>query len=128
MKNAKEFIKEMENNEALKKELKAINEPDALLEFLEKNGVSTSLEDFAEAVKTLMVDSEEGKISDEAAEAVAGGLWPFEKNGGRSSGDGKKHCPSGRKGVFLWKLSKDYGGIFRQKRIDKVSSPEKFDD
>ena len=79
MKNAKEFIKEMENNEALKKELKAINEPDALLEFLEKNGVSTSLEDFAEAVKISMVDGEEGKISDEAAEAVAGGLWPFEK-------------------------------------------------
>ncbi len=77
MKNAKEFIKEMENNEALKKELKAINEPDALAAFLEKNGVSTSLEDFAEAVKTSMVDGEEGEISDDAAEAVAGGLWPF---------------------------------------------------
>ena len=48
------------------------------MDFLKKNGVSTSVEDFAEVLKTSMSDGPEGEISDDDAEAVAGGLWPFD--------------------------------------------------
>jgi hypothetical protein len=81
MKTVQDFIKETEGNTALKNELKAINEKDALADFLKKNGVDATVEEFAEALKASISDGNEGEISDDAAEAVAGGidLWPFDK-------------------------------------------------
>ena len=77
MKTAQDFIKETEGNTALKSELKAINERDALADFLRKNGVEATVEEFAEALKASISDGNEGELSDDVAESVAGGLWPF---------------------------------------------------
>ena len=71
MKTVEEFIKEIESSEALKNELKAIKDKDALADFLKKNDVSPSVEEF---VKTFKAKNEaEGEIDDDAVEAVAGG-------------------------------------------------------
>ena len=71
MKTIEEFIKEIESSETLKNELKAIKDKDALADFLKKNGVTPSVEEF---VKTFKAKTEaEGEIDDDAVEAVAGG-------------------------------------------------------
>ncbi len=75
MKTVEEFIKEIESRDALKNELKAIKDKDALADFLKKNDVSPSVEEF---VKTFKAKNEaEGEINDdEKLEKVAGGfLW-----------------------------------------------------
>ena len=77
MKTVQDFIKETEGNTALKSELKAINERDALADFLRKNGVEATVEEFAEALKASISDGNEGELSDDVAESVAGGLWPW---------------------------------------------------
>ena len=73
MKTIEEFIKEIESSEALKNELKAVKDKDALAEFLKKNDVSGTAEDFHKAVQAKA--GAEGAISDDDAEAVAGGRW-----------------------------------------------------
>lgn len=71
MKTIEAFLKEIEGSAALKEELKAIKEKDALAAFLKKHDVSGTVEDFAKALKAMA--EAEGEISDDAAEAVAGG-------------------------------------------------------
>lgn len=71
MKTAQDFIKKIEGSVALQDELKAIKDKDALAEFLKKNDVEGTVEDFGKALKAKL--GAEGEISDDAAEAVAGG-------------------------------------------------------
>ena len=75
MKTIDEFIKEIEDSTALKDELKAIKDKDALADFLKKNDVSSTTEEFAKAFKAK--NEAEGEIDDDdKLEKVAGGfLW-----------------------------------------------------
>ena len=77
MKTIDAFISEIKGSAALKDEIKAIKDKDALAEFLKKNDVDGTVEDFLNAVKAKA--EAEGEISDDAAEAVAGGfvLWDW---------------------------------------------------
>ena len=71
MKTIEAFIKEIEGSAALQDELKAIQGRDALAAFLKKYDVSGTIEDFIKAIKAK--SEAEGEISDDAAEAAAGG-------------------------------------------------------
>ena len=71
MKTIQDFIKEIEGSAALQDELKAIKDKDALAEFLKKNDIDGTVEDFGKAIKSKA--EAEGEITDDAAEAVAGG-------------------------------------------------------
>ena len=71
MKTIEEFIKEIESSDALKNELKAIKDKDALAEFLKKQDVSGTVEEFVKMFKAK--NESEGEISDDDVEAVAGG-------------------------------------------------------
>ncbi len=73
MKTIEAFIKEIEGSEALKNEIKAIKDKDALAAFLKKYDVDGTVEDFGKAIQAK--NGAEGEISDDAAEAVAGGSW-----------------------------------------------------
>ena len=73
MKTIDEFIKEIEGSKAIQEELKAVKDKEALAAFLKKNDVDGTVEDFAKAVKA----KAEGAISDNDAEAVAGGAFPW---------------------------------------------------
>lgn len=73
MKTIEAFIKEIEGSAELKAALNAIKDKDALADFLKKNDVDGTVEEFADAIKAKF--GAEGEISDEAAEAVAGGDW-----------------------------------------------------
>ncbi len=75
MKTIQDFIYEIEGSAALQDELKAIEDKDALAEFLKKNDVSATVEEFAKALKAAKTGGAEGEITDDAAEAVAGGAW-----------------------------------------------------
>lgn len=72
MKTIEEFIKEIEGSAALQDELKAVRDKDALAAFLKKNDVDGTIEDFGKVVKAKT--EAEGEITDDAAEAVAGGF------------------------------------------------------
>ena len=72
MKTIQDFIKEIEGSAELQAALKAIKDKDALAEFLKKNDVAGTVEEFVEAVKAKA--GEEGELSDDDAEAVAGGF------------------------------------------------------
>lgn len=71
MKTIDEFIKEIEGSVALQDEIRTINDKDALAAFLKKNDVDGTVEDFGKAIQAKA--EAEGELSDEAAEAVAGG-------------------------------------------------------
>ena len=71
MKTIEAFLKEIEGSEALKDELKAIQDKETLAAFLKKYDVSGTIEDFRMAVKAKM--ETEGEISDDSMEDVAGG-------------------------------------------------------
>jgi hypothetical protein len=75
MKTIQDFINEIKGSAALQDELKAIKDKDALAAFLKKNDVEGTVEDFGKAIQA-KADAE-GEISDDDAEAVAGGisLW-----------------------------------------------------
>ncbi len=78
MKTIEEFIKQIEGSEALKNELKEIKDKDALAAFLKKYDVEGTVEDFGKALKSKA--EAEGELSDDDAEAVAGGkFWDFVK-------------------------------------------------
>ena len=70
MKTIDEFIKEIEGSKAIQKELKAVKDKEALAELLKKYDVDGTVDDFGKAVKA----KAEGAISDNDAEAVAGGV------------------------------------------------------
>ena len=73
MKTIQDLIKEIEGSAALQDELKAIKDKDALAAFLKKNDVDGTVDDFGKAIQAK--NGAEGEISDDAAEAVAGGGW-----------------------------------------------------
>lgn len=81
MKTIETFIKEIEGSEALQTEIKAIRDKDALAEYLKKNDCGFTVDEFAAYIKP----DDEGELSDDDAEAVAGGsirslfrsLWRF---------------------------------------------------
>ena len=69
MKTAEEFIKEIGSSDALKNELKALKDKDALDAFLKAHGCGATAVEFVKLVKA----GNEGEISDEAASEAAGG-------------------------------------------------------
>ena len=71
MKTIEAFIKEIEGSAELQAALKEIKDKDALAAFLKKYDVEGTVEQFAEAVKAKA--EAEGELSDDDAEAVAGG-------------------------------------------------------
>lgn len=74
MKTIEAFIEEIEGSEALREELKAIKDEGALAEFLKEHDVEGTAQEFAKAMQAKAEG--EGEISDDDAEAVAGGsLW-----------------------------------------------------
>ena len=73
MKTIEAFIKEIGKSTELQDAIKAIKDKDALAEFLKKNDIDGTVEDFGKALKAKL--GAEGEISDDAAEAVAGGAW-----------------------------------------------------
>ena len=73
MKTVEEFIKEIESSETLQNELKGIKDKDALSDFLKRNDVSATAEEFVKAFKAKK--EAEGEITDDDVEAVAGGGW-----------------------------------------------------
>ena len=78
MKTIEAFIKEIEGSAALQDELKSIKDKDALAAFLKKYDVEGTVEDFGKAIQA-KADAE-GELSDDDAEAVAGGtFWGFVK-------------------------------------------------
>lgn len=73
MKTIEEFLKEVEASEALRNEMKAISDKDAFETFLKKNDCGFTTDDLAKVIKT--EEAAEGELTDDAAEAVAGGGW-----------------------------------------------------
>ena len=71
MKTIEAFIKEIEGSAELQTALKEIKDKDALAAFLKKNDVDGTIEDFGKAIKAKT--EAEGELSDDDAEAVAGG-------------------------------------------------------
>ncbi len=71
MKTIQDFIKEIEGSAELQAALKEIKDKDALAAFLKKYDVEGTVEDFGKALKSKA--EAEGEITDDAAEAVAGG-------------------------------------------------------
>lgn len=72
MKTIEAFLREIEETAPLQDELKAIQDMDALAAFLKKYDVSGTVEDFAKALNPKA--ESEGEISDDDADAVAGGI------------------------------------------------------
>lgn len=72
MKTIEEFTRELESSAELWNEYETINEPEALEAFLRKNGCEATADEFFAFQKANT--PEEGAISDNEAEAVAGGL------------------------------------------------------
>ena len=80
MKTMEVFIREIGGSATLQDELKAINDRDALAAFLKRHDVSGTIEDFETALKAKV--EAEGEISDDAAEATAGGdSWAYSRKG-----------------------------------------------
>ena len=79
MKTIEAFIKEIEGSAELQAALQEIKDKDALAAFLKKNDVDGTVEDFGKAIKAKT--EAEGELSDDDAEAVAGGKhwWEFWK-------------------------------------------------
>lgn len=75
MKTIEQFIKEIEGSADLQNEIKAIKDQDVLAEFLKKNDVEGTVQDFGKAV--MAKGGAEGEISDDVASTVDGGryLW-----------------------------------------------------
>ena len=71
MKTIEEFIKEIQGSAELQAALKEIKDKDALAEFLKKNDIDGTVEDFGKAIQAKA--EAEGELADDAAEAVAGG-------------------------------------------------------
>ena len=71
MKTIEAFIKEIEGSAELQAALKEIKDKDALAAFLKKYDVEGTVEDFGKAIQAQA--EAEGELSDDAAEAVAGG-------------------------------------------------------
>ena len=73
MKTLEAFVEEFRNSEALQKEFCTISCNEELEGFLKKNDCEATIEDFVGFMQSALVKTEEGELSDEEAEAVAGG-------------------------------------------------------
>ena len=73
MKTLEAFVEELRNSEALQKEFCTISCDEELEGFLKKNDCEAAIEDFVGFMQSALVKTEEGELSDEDAEAVAGG-------------------------------------------------------
>ena len=73
MKTLEAFVEELRNSEALQKEFCTISCNEELEGFLKKNDCEAAIEDFVGFMQSALVKTEEGELSDEEAEAVAGG-------------------------------------------------------
>lgn len=73
MKTIEEFYKEIAGSPELQNELKGIKDKDAILDFLKRNDVSATAEEFVKAFKAKK--EAEGEITDDDVEAIAGGGW-----------------------------------------------------
>ena len=73
MKTLNEFYKELEGSEELLKELGAIENEEALAEFIRKNECEASVEEFLGGLTGEISEEASGEISDDEAENVAGG-------------------------------------------------------
>jgi glycine cleavage system H lipoate-binding protein len=71
MKTAQDFIKELGASADLQNECKTIKDESGLQEFLKRNDVSATVEEFKSVVEAYQ--ETEGEITDDTAEAVAGG-------------------------------------------------------
>ena len=71
MKTIEELYKEINASAELKKAASAIKDKGALADFLKEHGCDASADEFEKFVKS----QTEGEIGDDAAGAVAGGLW-----------------------------------------------------
>ena len=71
MKTIEELYKEINASEELKKAVSAIKDKGALADFLKEHGCDASADELEKFVKS----QSEGEIGDDAAGAVAGGLW-----------------------------------------------------
>ena len=71
MKTIEELYNEINASEELKKAVSAIKDKGALADFLKEHGCDASADEFEKFVKS----QSEGEIGDDAAGAVAGGLW-----------------------------------------------------
>ena len=76
MKTVEEFVEEIAGSAALQDELGAVKDEDALAELLKRYNVDGTVEEFLRFVSSeAETDAEgEGAISDDDAEAVAGGI------------------------------------------------------
>ena len=72
MKTIEELLKQIEASEVLKKEISAINTKEGFAAFMKAQGCDASVDDFMALIKA--EDTCEGEISDDAVEAVAGGV------------------------------------------------------
>lgn len=70
MKTIEAFIKEIEGSVALQDELKTTKDQNELAEFMKKNGCEAAVEELINA----LIAEAEGEISDDSAEAAAGGI------------------------------------------------------
>ena len=73
MKTIEEMYNEINASEELKKVVSAINDEEAMAEFLKQHGCEASVEEFVKFVNS----QREGEISDEDVEAAAGGKIRF---------------------------------------------------
>ena len=74
--SALKFMKEVDNNQAWKKELEAINTPDDIVRYAADKGYEFTEKDLVAVIQEQQQEtSVEGEISDEVLESVAGGLF-----------------------------------------------------
>ena len=71
MKTIEELYNEINASEELKKAISEIKDKEAFADFLKEQGCEASVDEFEKFVKS----QSEGEIGDDAAGAVAGGLW-----------------------------------------------------
>ena len=73
MKTLEEFVKEISGSEELRNEIKAIGNDDELEAFLKKHDCAASVREY----KDYAASVREGELTDDAAEAAAGGYWTY---------------------------------------------------
>ncbi|MBP0973451.1 MAG: hypothetical protein J5851_06025 [Oscillospiraceae bacterium] len=87
MKALEAFVAEIRESDALQKEFCTISSVEALEEFLKKNDCDATAEEFAGLMQSVTANAEEGELSDEDVETVAGGTereflaWLFKEPG-----------------------------------------------
>ena len=74
MKTVEELVKEINSSEEIKKTVSQIKDNTALSDFLKKQGCEASVDDVAKFIKS---QQREGEIGDDAASAVAGGIFAW---------------------------------------------------